>query len=207
MNWPDIKAEWTVVKKAPVSFVVMVIATVSLSWFVASKYYEGRLQTSQALIQLKDEEIKRYRTALGLQEGQSSLISLTNEELRVKAKAIVAKLRTFRQRVSDRWGNVEKEMAREKDASRRRDLRQKAEQENGKDFAECCRAEAMNIRAELRARLPKNVPASHTPFGLLVSLAGGQQLLLTPMDILPAEQAYLLTDALANEIEQLAALL
>ena len=81
--WEYIRSELRVLKGAPVSFVGLVILSVSAGIGIGSWHYGERLDT-------KDGEIHRYRVALGIDKASAgALVELNNQELALKAQYIV----------------------------------------------------------------------------------------------------------------------
>lgn len=85
MNMDDLKREWTVVKRAPVSFVVFTIAAFLVGIYLQS----GRIQS-------RDEALRDYERKLGIVSPNQTVYSvLNNRELKQRTMNAVHGIRSF----------------------------------------------------------------------------------------------------------------
>jgi len=137
-----------VLKGAPVSFVGLVILSVSAGIGIGSWHYGERLDT-------KDGEIHRYRVALGIDKASAgALVELNNQELALKAQYIVGQIRQLSSALEQKAqqidqlvkdGKVEKDKAFEDKMAAMKELSQ--------TFDTNLASDAFNVENELRSRL------------------------------------------------------
>jgi hypothetical protein len=86
--------EWSVLKGAPASFIILVALSISAGLGIGAWHYSGRISEMETQVSTTNGEIHRYKVALGLEAAsRGNLIELTNDELRVRALSTAAKLR------------------------------------------------------------------------------------------------------------------
>jgi hypothetical protein len=206
-----IKAEWSVLKTAPFTFVTLSVLWLGAGFAGGMLYYSGQVGSLHEQIGTKDGEIGRYRVALGIDPAsKGALIELTNQELQAKSATTVRNLRAL---CSTRR-NREEEVQREVDAGKvtkkeQWNRRVAIDKELGEQFVRDSRADAFNVDNELRRRLgPQAVAAI---IGITPSLVAddGTRIDITTLAAsgdVPGFDVFF-TCILADAIEQMAKLL
>lgn len=198
--WEYIKAEFVVLKAAPVSFVGLVVLSISAGIGIGAWHYGERLEADQA-------QIKRYRVALGIDAAsKGALVELSNEELALRARSIVAKLRDFNSTLNTRVTEVQKlneahKASKEQAAKDQLAVMQQVSQEFDSNLA----SDAYNIDAELRRRLSPEAVSHIVRVPALVSDDGAHIPITALIRGSGFDVGFL--RVLADEIEQMAKLL
>lgn len=106
-----LQQEWSTLKAAPVTFVLILILAFLAAFFALKWYYRGILETKNERLKAKDDQLDDYRQRLGLISASGSEFSRLNfEELKQRAIDLVTKIRQFltqRQEESRRLDSIE----------------------------------------------------------------------------------------------------
>ncbi len=165
---------WDVLKKAPLTFALLVLLAGG-SGFVAVKwYYEGQIQTlkerdetQKVRLAAKDEQLNEYRQRLQLVPATGTSYSrLTNEELQRKALQVTDRLRQFLTSETMKEGQQMSEwaqMSTAKSEERNRIWKQYTDSllqssiRVNTEYDSRFKVDAILLRDELLSRLPKQL--------------------------------------------------
>jgi len=143
--WEYIKAEFAVLKAAPLSFMGLVVLSVSAGIGIGAWHYGERLDTQET-------QIKRYRVALGIDHAsEGALIELNNEELRAKALTVSANLQNLCSAYSRKVEEVQKDPKTDEKGKHERIMA--IDKDLSYQFITNLRSDAFNVDNELRRRL------------------------------------------------------
>jgi hypothetical protein len=197
-----IRQEARVIKSAPFSFIVFLVAGATVGYIGSSWYY------SKQIID-KDGQIGRYRVALGIDPAsKGALVELNNQELALKAQSTVAELRKLSSRLDARWAEVQKQVdAKKLDGAQAFKAREAFTEEVlqvSQDFDRNLASDTYNLRNELHKRLD-SAAIAHIPRVPSFKFLNGA----IPLDVMLRNTGAdgLFIRQLADEIEQLAKLL
>jgi hypothetical protein len=197
--WEYIKAEYAVLRGAPVSFVGLVVVSIASGVAIGHWHFSERLET-------KDGEIHRYRVALGIDEAsQGALVELNNQELGLKAQSIVASLRELNREWIARANSIEEDAKSGKitqDEANKQKFQ--AMDDASRNFNENLASDALNVEAELRKRLS---PAAMSQVVRVPAfVAGGSRVTFLGL-MRGSRMSASFIPAFADEMEQMAKLL
>lgn len=97
-----LQQEWSTLKAAPVTFVLLFILAFLAAFFAVKWYYGGILETKNERLKAKDDQLDDYRQRLGLISASGSEFSLLNhEELKQRALDLVTKIREFSVQINE----------------------------------------------------------------------------------------------------------
>jgi hypothetical protein len=157
-----IKKEGRVIKSAPFSFVVFLVIGGTVGYWIATQYYSGQLaavkeqiNTKDAQLKAKDDEINRYRVVLGISPAsQGALVALNNQELALRAQFIAAKLREYDSVLNGKYADIKNQLDAKKISQ---DQANKAHiaalKEVAQDYDNNLASDTYNVENELRTRL------------------------------------------------------
>lgn len=175
-----LESEWHVIRRAPLTLCLIAGIVCGTTWWLISTYYSahyaGIIENNETSLRLErtrrevaEEQtqkvressqaiIERYKRILGLEKnsGTSTLIELTNEELRKKATLLV-------QNTRDLISSYEEQDRRLQDRYDKKEIDEKAlgQQQNeiltqaGKEYHEKFYTDVLVTLMELRNRVPK----------------------------------------------------
>jgi hypothetical protein len=175
-----LQKEWTVLKRAPMAFVTLLILGILTGIGIGSWHYGERLEEQKG-------QIGRYRVALGIDKGgPNALAELTNAELQAKALRIASKARDLCFSFQNRSGQIGLPPAGDKKAAKEQfDRLQALMNEVSQEFDHDLKSDFINTNNELLRRLDRRAVAgvirgpifadaeTGTPIGM-VSLTPGQ---------------------------------
>jgi hypothetical protein len=207
-----LKKDWDGLVKAPFSFVMLAALCLAAGFATGTLYYSGEVGSLHEQITGKDSQISRYRVALGIDPAsKGALVELNNQELALKAKSIVATLRTLSSELDGKLSGIQKDLDSKKiDPQQASEETRTARTDVSQDFDTNLASDANNIENELRRRLDsktiehivrvpafneldaKGNPVNHLPFTELFRGSGADVFFIK---------------GLANEIEEMAGLL
>lgn len=150
-----IRTEWAVVAGAPLLSFVLFVAGLAAGWAVVKWVYASRLDFAR-------EQIEEYRQRLGDIPRDTAYMRLSNRELRRRTKEVVKQLREFERRFRG-WQSVGIEVKREAGEGDRFVTYPEIQAMNAPfqrfmtEFTDRFGAETLNLRDELRRRLPPGV--------------------------------------------------
>lgn len=208
MEWllGKITANAEIFLKAPFAFALVLVFGWCAGYVVATWYFSGRLASQEGRMASSEQQIARYRVALGIdQASPGALVTLTNIELKAKTATTVAKLRTLMESFQRRDSRLpvptqyQPQNGLPPQVALLREL--------GLEFQRSYRADAVNLDNELRRRLgptalaqivgvPPTFYTDGAALGLPGVLAGG-----------PPEMQAGLIGVLVDGMSQMAALL
>jgi hypothetical protein len=169
-----IKKEWPAIKRAPFSFISGAVAVGIAVFGVVTWHYSGQVETFKTQLQQKDQEIDRLRVAAGIAAAdKSSLMSLSNDELRSKSTLLAARLHQTCKIYGNRMTEIGKKFSEKKINEKSRSEQIEAvDRQMGDEFVRELRADTFNVDNELRRRLgsgafaiPGISPSFHTHDG------------------------------------------
>jgi len=216
MGWVEtVRQEWSVIKNAPLSFLVFLIMGLTAGYYGANWYYDkqigdlnSQLKTKDTQLSAKDGESKRLRVACGLEAAsKGALVELNNQELALKTQSVVAKLRQYpamlraKNAVID--GQLDAKKITQNQASK---AHLAAMQEVSQDFDRNLAPDAYNVENELRSRLDSSA-LSHVLMVPGFIANGDPRTRITFPQIFRGSAEIIMLDRLADEMEQMANLL
>jgi len=163
-----LQQEWSTLKAAPFTFVLLFILAFLAAFFAVRWYYRGVLETKNERLKAKDDQLDDYRQRLGLISGSGSEFSLLNhEELKQRAINLVTNIREFSVRINEessrRILTQQRRMIEAKTEDERNRIwhtfSDKLFQQSTKQNAEYDRQfkiDAILMRDEMLSRLPKH---------------------------------------------------
>lgn len=133
---------------APVSFIGLVVISVSAGIGIGSWHYSERIET-------KDGEIHRYRVALGIDRASAgALVELNNQELALKSQYIVGQMRQLSSALDQKAQQIDQMVKDGKiDAQKATEDKMAAMKEVSQTFDSNLASDAYNVENELRSRL------------------------------------------------------
>ena len=91
-----LQQEWSTLKSAPVTFVLMLILGFLVAFLAVRWYYQGMLETKDERLKAKDDQLDDYRERLHLISASGSKYSrLNHDELKQEAFDLVKRIRKF----------------------------------------------------------------------------------------------------------------
>jgi len=153
--------------------------------------------------------IERYRHVLGTSEipNKTTLIELTNKELKSKGTQIYRKIHAMNQHYNASIRELRKKSARnELDEVKRRELEREITSKGGEEFNRELRTDATMVVRELRNRIPY-ASRKHIVGLPDINPADKRAGSVSRYTVMPAEFSFFWSDQLAREIEELVKLL
>ncbi len=200
--WEYIKAELAVLRGAPLTFVGLIVVSLTSGIAVGHWHFSEQLEA-------KDGEIHRYRVALGIDAASSgALVELNNQELQAKALSTATKLPdmcfSLRRKNDDLQAQLD---AGKVDKKGQFDRHMAINKEMSEEFARNLRADSFNVDNELRRRLGPD--AVRAIVGITPSIVSDDGTRLDLLSLLPGGSGFDVgfTCTLADGIEQMAKLL
>lgn len=170
--------EWSVIKQAPLAFIVCVLLGACLGWFLGKSFYAER-------IEVISQRIEDFQERLGLvPKDRTAYSKMTNRELRAATLELVARLREFEQtvEVDDRDSYLAQfnDMRNAKTEEERTNIWQHQNQALSQrsfqrqfEFGQNYRADALLLRDEMLRRLPKQPKEQRPIVALDRGMLGG----------------------------------
>lgn len=185
-----LREEWTQVKQAPAAFFLVLVVGLAGGWLAGGVFYSERIDTMT-------QRIEDYKERLGLAPREGRFAKLTNTELITHTGKFTRDLRSFAQPYEQRIRDLVDARQKQIDALPETDFRTRALavqeidgevkfsnvvprilQEQFDGYRERFQADAVVLRDELLARLPKNTaerlcerPAYIGETGVVIGLA------------------------------------
>jgi hypothetical protein len=147
--------EWGELERAPFSFAMLSALCLTIGFAGGMLYYSSQIGSLQQQMSAKDGQLSRYRVALGIDPAsKGALVELNNEELALKAQAIVANLRKLSSALAQKSDEIRKR-ANTGEISQSQEAQDQfaAMKEVSQDFDSSLASDAYNVESELRKRL------------------------------------------------------
>ena len=204
-----IQKEWAVVSKAPFTFLGIAALFVGAGYGAGAWHYAERISVKDEQIIQRNEQIARYRVALGVDSASRGiLIDLTNQELQAKSANTVKNLRdtcfSLRKKDADiraqfNAGKIDKNGLDDRLSAMNKEMSEK--------FVRYLRSDAFNVDNELRRRLGPQAVAAIV--GITPSVVSDDGTRIDVLGIIPSGVGFdvSFTCVLADGIEQMAKLL
>jgi hypothetical protein len=203
-----IQKEWAVLKTAPAAFVMLAIVSIGAGVAGGTWYYAGQVGSLHEQLYAKDDQLGRYRVALGIDPAsKGALVELSNQELALKAQSIVAKLRSYAAMMHSENQGIEKRF---KDGtisdSQAMNERLAAEKNVSEQFDRNLASDAYNVENELKSRLDP-VTRSHIVGVPAFRFGSDPHDRVTMSDLFRRSGFAEMLGGLADEMEEMARLL
>ncbi|MGA8312554.1 MAG: hypothetical protein WB755_21155, partial [Terriglobales bacterium] len=146
-----VERNWEVLKTAPLAFVLLTCLAGGFGVVIGSWHYSERIQA-------QDQQLGRYRVALGIDPAsKGALVELNNEELALKTQSTVLKLRQLSSALDKKNEGIDRRLNTGEITSQQALAdRTGAMKEISHDFDNSLASDAFNLENELRTRLDKN---------------------------------------------------
>jgi hypothetical protein len=147
-----IRAEWTVLRKAPFSFIILSLLWLSAGFGGGMLFYSGQVSALREENNAKSGEISRYRVAMGIDAtSKGAMVELTNEELKGKSRTVVLDLRQFCSETNRIYAEIQAEVnAKKIDEKAATDQRNAFDKRLSDSFITNFRADTFNVDNELK---------------------------------------------------------
>lgn len=140
---------------AKAAFLTLAALGLGAGFGLGMLYYGGQVAALKEQLNTKDGQIARYRVALGIDPAsKGALVELNNQELALKAQAIVAKLREFNFDLDAKLKVIhEQRVAKKIDEHQALKDSRAAMQQVSDAFDANLASDAFNVEGELRKRM------------------------------------------------------
>lgn len=197
-----IRQEWAVLRKAPLAFVGLALAFFVAGVALARWYDSDKLNE-------KDDQLRRYRVALGIEQGSpNALVELTNQELRNKALIVSSRVQDLCNRFNKQSAEIKAQLDAKKFDEKGAHERHLAlmKQISG-EFHHDLRSDALNVQNELLRRLDPKAAAAVVRFPVFADAATGTPISMESLLPNAFGMDAMLLCGFAEELQQLAKLL
>jgi hypothetical protein len=195
-----LKQEARVIKSAPFSFLLFIVIGGSIGYVASSWYYSKQIMD-------REQDIRRYRTALGIDKGAASaMVELNNAELKAKALNSASKARdlcfAFKRRESQIKPPTKGNKKEEKEAAAR-DLA--LMKETSQEFDRDLKADFLNANNEVMRRLDPKYVSAVTRAPIISNAETGVPIGM--LSLMPGDFEAAFLCIYADQLEQMAKLL
>jgi hypothetical protein len=206
-----IKAEWTVLRAAPFSFVILSVLAMSAGFGAGMLIYSGQVSALREQNNTQSGQISRYRVALGIDAtSKGAMVELTNDELKAKSATVVLNLRQFCSEMNRKYAEIRAQVdAKKIDEKAASDQKDDFDKRLSDSFVTNFRADTFNVDNELRRRLGPDAVNSIVGVSHSVIADNGAQVDLLSIAISSSSPGFTVgfTCVLADSIEQMAKVL